>query len=159
MDEAIQIIQRNERGRAGKNRAALVKEIRQEETQRKMYDISGGAEMDPEIAACHIQRLYRGYHSRHVAVSERDRELIFIGMKPHRRNTREMAKKLERADIVRKAKQLENSEGYTHALLDLKDVVKNDEGPLMREVMLDERRAYIQGAMVRNLVSANHMSL
>ena len=58
IEQAIDIIQRNERGRQGKQRAMLVKELREEEKRRRMYDASAQMEMDPEIAACNIQRLF-----------------------------------------------------------------------------------------------------
>ena len=38
LDEAIEILQRNERGRQGRQRAILVQELREEEKQRKLYE-------------------------------------------------------------------------------------------------------------------------
>jgi IQ and AAA domain-containing protein len=40
LDRAIELLQRNERGRQGKQRAQLVKELREEEKRRHMYDAS-----------------------------------------------------------------------------------------------------------------------
>jgi len=61
--QAIQAIQRNERGRQGRARAVLMKELREEEKQRRMYDMTATAttDKDPEIAASNIQKVYRGY--------------------------------------------------------------------------------------------------
>ena len=38
LEEAIEIIQRNERGRQGRQRAILVQELREEEKQRRLYE-------------------------------------------------------------------------------------------------------------------------
>lgn len=51
----MEIIQRNERGRQGKARAQLLKELREEEKRRRIYDATDQLEMDPEIAAANIQ--------------------------------------------------------------------------------------------------------
>lgn len=48
-------MQRNERGRQGKQRAVLLKELREEERRRRIYDATDQLEMDPEIAAANIQ--------------------------------------------------------------------------------------------------------
>lgn len=53
--KAMEIIQRNERGRQGKARAQLLKELREEEKRRRIYDATDQLEMDPEIAAANIQ--------------------------------------------------------------------------------------------------------
>lgn len=53
--QAMEIVQRNERGRQGKQKALMLKEIREEEKRRKIYDTSEQLEMDPEIAAANIQ--------------------------------------------------------------------------------------------------------
>lgn len=53
--QALEIIQRNERGRQGKQRALLLKELREEEKKRRIYDATDQLEMDPEIAAANIQ--------------------------------------------------------------------------------------------------------
>lgn len=53
--QAIEIVQRNERGRQGKQRALLLKDLREEEKRRRIYDATDQLEMDPEIAAANIQ--------------------------------------------------------------------------------------------------------
>lgn len=57
--QAMEIIQRNERGRQGKARAQLLKELREEEKRRRIYDATDQLEMDPEIAAANIQVSHR----------------------------------------------------------------------------------------------------
>lgn len=53
--QAIEIVQRNERGRQGKHKALLLKGLREEEKRRRIYDTTEQLEMDPEIAAANIQ--------------------------------------------------------------------------------------------------------
>jgi hypothetical protein len=60
LSQAIEILHRNERGRQGKGRAQMVKELREEERRRKMYDASSHLDLDPESAAAEIQRIFRG---------------------------------------------------------------------------------------------------
>lgn len=72
--KALEIIQRNERGRQGKQRALLLKDLREEEKKRRIYDATDQLEMDPEIAAANIQVRTSAAHSlvihlSHVGVS------------------------------------------------------------------------------------------
>ena len=140
---AIQVIQRNERGRQGKARALLMKELREEEKQRRMYDMSAttATDKDPEIAASNIQKVYRGYTSRRRAARARDEELVFIGMKPAPAdNSEELELALRQAQAKRKTEQLENKEAYEKALLGLHDTVLEEEGPEIREKLTQDRR-------------------
>eukprot|EP00961_Rhodomonas_salina_P280752 3792528-Rhodomonas_salina.2 len=60
-EDAIRLIQINERGRQGKQRARFMKEIRkQEELEKKLKDVGGATETDPDSAATVIQKLFRG---------------------------------------------------------------------------------------------------
>lgn len=61
--QALEIIQRNERGRQGKQRALLLKELREEEKKRRIYDATDQLEMDPEIAAANIQVKWGGVNN------------------------------------------------------------------------------------------------
>eukprot|EP00961_Rhodomonas_salina_P115461 1554252-Rhodomonas_salina.1 len=59
-EDAIRLIQINERGRQGKQRARFMKEIRkQEELEKKLKEL-GSTETDPDSAATVIQKLFRG---------------------------------------------------------------------------------------------------
>ena len=55
--EAIEVIQKNERGRQGKQRALLVKDLRDEESKRRLYDADGTTEIDPEDAVRALESL------------------------------------------------------------------------------------------------------
>ncbi|KAG7383978.1 hypothetical protein PHYPSEUDO_003147 [Phytophthora pseudosyringae] len=148
LDEAIAAIQKNERGRQGRQRGLLVQELREEERQRKLYEAAQGApEMDPDIAAANIQRMFRGFWSRAAAARERDAELVFIGMKAPATDRSTLEKRLADARLQRRAEQLDNKEEYERALVELHGVVTNEEGPFMKEMMLEERRRWITDVM------------
>jgi hypothetical protein len=107
LEEAVAVLQRNERGRQGMNRAMLIKQLREEEMQRKLHHIkSANREVDPEVAASNIQRLFRGHASRAAAVQDRDEELAFIGMRQST-NTTEKLKLVQREqDLVKERARL-----------------------------------------------------
>lgn len=104
-----------------------------------MYD-SGAAPIkeakEPEDAASLIQKIYRGFASRQAASKARDAELVFIGMRPpEARKSEDLAKTMAHARLKRKTEQAENKEMYEKALIDMRDVVMEEEGPEMREKM------------------------
>ena len=145
IDEALDAIQRNERGRQGKQRAKFVKELREEDKRRKNYSDNSMLEMDPEIAAANIQRLFRGFFSRARAQIERDEELVFIGMRPKASNqgNGDLENDLKQAYKKRKQEQIDNKESYEKALEDLKDIVLEEEGPEMKDRLRDERTQWV----------------
>ncbi|KAJ1457758.1 hypothetical protein M885DRAFT_514814 [Pelagophyceae sp. CCMP2097] len=148
VSQSIEIIQRNERGRQGKQRALLVKELREEEKRRRYYDATAQAEMDPEIAAINIQRLFRGFFSRARAAAAREEELVFIGMRPPKRGGATGAADDSRPELTtaykkRKQEQADHRAAYEKALVDLKDVVAEEEGPHMRAELRGERTDWV----------------
>lgn len=146
LSSAIEIIQRNERGRQGLQRALLVKELREEEKRRKNYDAAAKLEMDPEIAAIGIQRLFRGFFSRARAAVAREEELVFIGMQPSKHGVageHDLAAELATAYRKRKTEQADNQAAYEKALGDLKDVVREEEGPHIRAELRGERTDWV----------------
>ena len=127
LQEALEIIQRNERGRQGRQRALLVKELREEEKQRRAYDTREIEEMDPEIAATHLQRMYRGFQSRKSALQDRENELIFIGMRPKGREKIDALKSdLAEAKLKRKDEQLENRYEFDEGLVKYHEIVRDE---------------------------------
>lgn len=158
LSEAIAMIQRMERARQGIVHAQLVSRLSLEEDTNKtpafkaatQAAIGAAPEMDVDTAAANIQRLYRGSRSRRAANSERERELAFIGMcRPKlwddaeaKRQESKQYDELEQARARRKLEQKENEDGYSQALIDLHGRVLEEEGPDMRERMMDERRAW-----------------
>ncbi|KAG5185735.1 hypothetical protein JKP88DRAFT_257381 [Tribonema minus] len=150
VDQALDVIQRNERGRQGRQRALLVKDLREEEKRRHMYDSADQVEMDAEIAAANIQRLFRGSSARRRALREREEELIYIGMKPPRNSSTELEQQLDMAYRKRKQEQADNREGYQRALDDLREVVAEEEGPEMREALRNERTRWVMDQIAQD---------
>jgi len=149
LDKAIEIIQLNERGRQGKERATLVKVLREEEKRRKAYDAAhGGAELDQDVASIEIQRALRGLVARNRASRLRDRELIFLGMRPSITENVDREAQLKNAYIMRKQEQKDNKDAYERALEDMKEVVYNDEGPDIKRELEGERTEWLADAIL-----------
>lgn len=143
LDKAIEIIQRNERGRQGMERARLTKEARDKERQGRMYEASAQVEMDGDIAATNIQRIFRGFKNRQAARIERENELVFVGMRPRHDRVETLEAEMKIAYTKRKQEQKENKELYLKALEDLKDVIMDEEGPDKRENLREERTLWV----------------
>jgi hypothetical protein len=144
LDKAIEVIQRNERGRQGLDRARLVRDLRDRERQGRMYDSSAAdVEMDVEVAATNLQRVWKGSQSRVAAHLERDNELMFVGMRPRKDNVEKLNYEKNVAYHKRKQEQIENKLGYEQALDDLKAVIMDEEGPEKKEELREERTLWI----------------
>jgi IQ and AAA domain-containing protein len=143
LDKAIEIIQRNERGRQGAERAKHTKELREKERQGRMYEASAQVEMDGDIAATNIQRIFRGFKNRQAARIERENELVFVGMRPGQDQVESLEAEMKVAYTKRKQEQKENKELYLKALEDLKDVIMDEEGPDKRENLREERTLWV----------------
>ena len=148
VEEAVARIQKNERGRQGKERALQHRDVREAEKRRRVADAPGQSNMDPDLAAANIQRLFRGFHSRAAAAAEREEELVFIGMKPPKHRSDALQRDLQKHRERRKAEQVEHQAGYTQALEDLQQEVRDEEGPLMREQMMEDRRNWFTDVMM-----------
>ena len=79
-EQAIKIIQKNERGRQGAMRARLMRELREEDARKKRRE--SGQQGTRDDAALTIQKLWRGYRARKRVRQEEQEELVFLGMKP-----------------------------------------------------------------------------
>ena len=145
LDDAIEIIQRNERGRQGVERTAIYRANRDKEAKTRMFDASAGdeAEMDPEAAATSIERIAKGFVNRRIAQRERQNELMFVGMQPKKDNLVALSDEVNAAYVKRKQTQFEHKEEYERALLDLKDVIIDEEGPEKREQFREDRTLWI----------------
>eukprot|EP00964_Phaeocystis_antarctica_P137002 scaffold101488_cov45-Phaeocystis_antarctica.AAC.1 len=64
LESALRVVQLNERGRQGRQRAKFMKEIRAQEDRERKVMQRGGEEKEPEAAAVMLQQYWRGYSSR-----------------------------------------------------------------------------------------------
>ena len=160
--EAVEVIQRNERGRQGMYRVSLMRMINEEAEQKKSILTKSVTveeeEVDPAYAACHIQRLYRGYRSRARALEQKDAELVFLGMEQKSKHgpgkdTYErrilMTQKLKEAEDRRHVEQKLNDETYSSSLIQLHETLIDEEGPEAREQMMNERRAWFTDELAK----------
>ena len=144
LENAIDIIQRNERGRQGIERASMVKDVRiKEQRGRGVYDASGQQEMDKFDAAQNIQRMFKGLQSRNAATKERENELMFIGMKQRNDEVEKLSMELKAAHKKRKQEQIQNKEIYEKSLDEMKVLILDEEGPEQREQLREERTLWI----------------
>ncbi|KAK4471393.1 hypothetical protein MN116_004825 [Schistosoma mekongi] len=144
-DEAILLIQRHERARQGRIRAKFMKEIRRQEEvekckkeDRKRYTSSD--------AALILQKMWRGYMCRKKVREMRKEELIWLGMVPanlhHITEKSNMVKLAERVDAVRRVTQNIYEQEYQQALIQVKEKIRETEGPDIRETMQDQIRQW-----------------
>lgn len=140
--EAIAIIQKNERGRQGRERAQLVglmKKQRQMEDKRSRM----GIPLSHDEAATRIQAVVRGFIWRRRIKRQADEELMFIGMKPKPRDPKKDPLTAEAKNLMRRKRiQLEHAREYDEAIVNLKQKVRELEGQDMRETIQDKVNAW-----------------
>lgn len=145
-DQAIRIIQKNERGRQGAVRAKLMKELRDEEIMRRQMSQEGQQEKDPWAAATLIQKTFRGHISRMKTKKQAEEELVFIGMRPQPKNQAknkyDPKQKESQIRRNRKTRQADNELKFQDALINLQQSVHDSEGPQMKDHMWDEPQTY-----------------
>ena len=128
-EQAIQIVQCNERGRQGRQRARFMKEIReQEERERKVLEF-GAMESDPQEAATKIQKIFKGFLARQYTAKMRQEELEFLGMEES--NVKEkQAQKQKLTSILerRKLGQLQNQQELDQERIAMRQRIKDLEG-------------------------------
>eukprot|EP01006_Ploeotia_vitrea_P042685 TRINITY_DN66651_c5_g1_i1.p1 TRINITY_DN66651_c5_g1~~TRINITY_DN66651_c5_g1_i1.p1 ORF type:complete len:928 (-),score=183.27 TRINITY_DN66651_c5_g1_i1:1437-4001(-) len=137
-DQAIQIVQCNERGRQGRQRAKFMKEIReQEERERKVLEF-GSMESDPQEAATRIQKIFKGFLARKQTTKMCRDELEFLGMEPTR--TKEKLAQQHRWDqilIRRKLHQQQNQQELEQERIQMRQRIKDLEGGKIMEDLHD----------------------
>lgn len=143
LEEAIRIVQSHERARQGRIRAIMYRNLLRD--MERANANKGESTMDRNVAASHIQRLWRGFITRKKAVSWRDEEHMFLGMeatplpKDQKQLPQYQAKKTEekRREIVK-----HNEKEFQQALVSIKERVRQTEGPDMKERMIAQIRQW-----------------
>merc|ERR1712227_369216 len=137
-NEAILIIQRNERARQSRQRATFMKQLREHEA----IALAGGPpeptekmpRMDTEMAALVIQKIFRGYKTRLAAIRADKQELIFLRMAAEDLDGEDYAEQLEsETRFRRKHKQKEYERLYKEHTEQMKQQLYDDEGEEIRE--------------------------
>ena len=143
-EDAIRIIQVNERGRQGRARADA---IRRKRLEQEMEDRAArrARKTEDEIAAT-LQAVARGYLARRRVRQMRDAELVFLGMKldDSKRGDpatdpplRERENAARRKDI-----QAERAAELDRAMTEMKRTVRETDGDDMRELIQDKINAW-----------------
>lgn len=144
IDEAINIIQRCELGKQGRHAFKVRKELAaQEERDRKLAEGGNDGE-DRDLAAIKCQRLIRGFLARRQTKKEREQELIFLGMAPPPPKAPEDDPVIvaEKTKAKRKLLQEKHMKAFVAAHDEVEQLVYHEEGPDMREDMMDVIRQY-----------------
>jgi len=139
-EEAVRLIQINERARQGRLRAKFMKEIRMQEERERLAATRGAPTMDQATAVILIQKMWKGFVTRKKTARMREEELVFIGMKATEEKNFQDDVELQRDR--RRAVQQENEREYQNALVTIKEKLKDVEGPEMRESMQDQIRQW-----------------
>jgi hypothetical protein len=142
--DAVKMLQRNERGRQGNQRAKYMREIKLQ-AQREKEMISGGGNHpeESEKAVRVIQRVWRGYKARKLVSVMRKEELIFLGMDmaPVDPKTDQNVKQKTNRDR-RKVLQQQFEDDYLQALVATKEKILRMEGPDIKEAIQDDFRQW-----------------
>ena len=145
LDQAIEIIQRNERGRQGIARALKFKEVRDQERRSNMpFDgNSNESDIPVDLAATSIQKYARGVACRKAAIIERENELKFVGML-HKKDRVDFLREEAKINYIKKKQQqAENKGQFERGIKELKDILMLEEGPDIKERLREERTLWI----------------
>mmetsp|Transcript_44441 Transcript_44441/g.95827 ORF Transcript_44441/g.95827 Transcript_44441/m.95827 type:complete len:850 (-) Transcript_44441:163-2712(-) len=153
VDQAVAIIQKNERGRMGINRADMVctwrkDSVRKEERQRRQAEKGGDGQDDFQesqvLAATRIAAHWKRKVDRRRFLRMREEEFEFLGMAPLRHDPKaqiieDMKKHRER----RKKMQEDADEVYQKALKEQLEWLQKKKGADIKADLLEERRQWI----------------
>ncbi|XP_053360215.1 dynein regulatory complex protein 11-like [Clarias gariepinus] len=144
LEEAVTIIQVSERARQGRLRTNIMREIhRDAERQRKTND-KDLKEATEEQAAIQIQKVWKGYLQRKRTKQEREEEMIVLGMsiKPSLVQPCPAVVLAEDNKAIRRKKQEEHEEDYHKAMISISKILRETEGPDMKETMKGQIRQW-----------------
>uniref|UniRef100_A0A8C0QW66 IQ and AAA domain-containing protein 1-like n=1 Tax=Canis lupus dingo TaxID=286419 RepID=A0A8C0QW66_CANLU len=141
--KAIILLQRAERARQGRLRATFMREIRKEEERDRKIREEGWHRFSQDQAAIIIQKVWKGYLQRKCTQHDRWTEMEFIGMLPsaHQVNLRVMYQDGLGEDIGR-LRQIEKEEEFQVAMVKTHDVLRETEGPDMKEKLKEQIRQW-----------------
>ncbi|XP_030637612.1 dynein regulatory complex protein 11 [Chanos chanos] len=142
-ETAVRVLQVGERARQGRLRARFMREIRTEELRAEQQNRRSPGVLAPDRAATRIQKVWRGYRQRKRTERERLEEMIFLGMLPPEQPTPSPAQqRAQQVEAIRRQKQEEHEAEYQQALVDIKETVRNVDGPEIRESLQEQIRQW-----------------
>ena len=143
-EDAIRVIQVNERGRQGRMRTGAQRVVKKQQALDLRMQQTGLVYTDVR-AATMIQAIVRGYLWRKRVHRQTLQELEFIGMRPmtEPEGAGPTSQAVLQANLERrKGVQAQNQADYDQALVDLKQKVLDVEGQEMRESIQDKINAW-----------------
>ncbi|KAF4756422.1 hypothetical protein FOZ62_007070, partial [Perkinsus olseni] len=155
LDQAIRLIQRNERGRAGIQKAMMIANWRREAERREKRLAEGVDFADLEDDSEELLAAQRAAVSKIAASWKRksaircvqrmkQEEYIFLGMLPPvEKPPVDQIALAEEIRVQRRQSQIEASSDYDKALDDELALSRKIKGPDLHKEMLDERREWI----------------
>ncbi|KAL9645938.1 hypothetical protein ABK040_001046 [Willaertia magna] len=141
INQAILVIQTNERARQGSVYAKEKKQRRDEEEKKALRSLYHEEALTEDEASIKIQKYFKGYRARKKIEQEKASELKFIGMIPKEEGEidseeeDDSTKDLER--YKRKIKQIENKRELEEQRINMREKIIEEEGPKMMEDMHD----------------------
>ncbi|CAK0838676.1 unnamed protein product, partial [Prorocentrum cordatum] len=152
-DQAVQIIQKNERGRMGITRADMVctwrkDSHRKEERQKRQAekgDQAGDDVLESQVlAATRIAAHWKRRVDRRRFIRMREEEFEFLGMAPPRSDTKaQIIADMEKHRIRRKKNQEDNDNVYEKALMEQLAYLKKKKGEDIKADLLRDRREWV----------------
>lgn len=152
-DQAVQVIQKNERGRMGITRADMVctwrKDSHRKEERQKRQAEKGGQDGDDVLesqvlAATRIAAHWKRRVDRRRFVKMREDEFEFLGMAPPRTDTKaQIILDMEKHRVRRKKMQEDADNVYEKALMEQLAYLKKKKGEDIKSDLLRDRREWV----------------
>jgi hypothetical protein len=152
LENAIWTIQKNERGRQGIEVGLDLKQQKRalQKKQLRTKNIAEGIDIDEsnetDEAMVVIQKYYRGYKARAIVELIREDEMIFLGMKKERQDETDPESDAYQVNKIRERNKFIQNEHDTdlkETTLRTKTIVLANEGPEIKEKLLNDRRSWI----------------
>lgn len=144
VEEAVRLIQINERARQGRLRAKFMIDIRIDEARKKLLLERGAPTVDEGTAATRIQKTWRGYVQRKTTKLLRNSEMVFIGMSTNNNEVQRVNPYVPALKVEenRRTIQDDNEIDYKQALITIKEQVLENQGPDIKEMLMNQLRQW-----------------
>nr|XP_033788643.1 IQ and AAA domain-containing protein 1-like [Geotrypetes seraphini] len=143
-EEAVRLIQIAERGRQGRLRSKLMRELQEDEKRKRKSKGVIITDVIRERASIMIQKIWRGFIQRRKTKQAREQEMVFIGMVHDPQLKESSPTKIQTilTEEFRRSMRKEQEVDYQLALSSIKQMLHKDEGPQMQDLMKDQIRQW-----------------
>ena len=140
LENAVRIIQKNERGRQGRERIIQAKNFAKKKKMKEDMKNRVEEENAEIIHSLNIQKVFRAFLARNYIEDTRDNELVFLGMAPKPKLEEDPVEIMMKNKEKRRMKREEHLVEYLNDIEELKELVDKNEGADIAETMKEERR-------------------